>query len=246
MVTGRRCGFIILTAIIIAIIIILIGYFCKNKNTLTNNNYLNKATPIVSTIDGKEYKVHQNLDNPQSAANILAIINETIIKLLTYLKYKYNASFNRQPLVSNAGLDLFSNTNINQHPLSSRVTAVHKILSRYNPDNLIENSPLDTKGDTSYTMDKGSIIAFCLRDKNETHSLHNLPMLLFVAIHELAHVAIDDNDHPPVFWETFKWLLLEAEEAGIYQSPNFANTPYDYCGMNVDYNPRFDNSVNGI
>ena len=238
---GKRCFFIILTAIIISIIIIIMGYFGKNYKETVNNNYLNKATPIVSTVDGKEYKVHQNLDNPQSAANILAIINETIIELLTYIKYKYIAGLSRQPLNTNSFTNSFTNSSTNP-----RVIAIQKILDRYNPDNLIENSPLDTNGDTSYTMDKGSIIAFCLRDKKKTHSLHNLPMLLFVAIHELAHVAIDANDHPPDFWSTFKWLLLEAEEAGIYQSPNFANTPYDYCGMNVDYNPRFDNSVNSI
>lgn len=231
---GRRCCFIILTAIILAVVIILIGYFSKNYNE--TNQYLIGAKPLVSMIDGKEYKVHQNLDNSQSAADILAIINKTLIELLTHLKYKYiftSTRFNHNNYLNN---------NLNK----DKVTAVQKILKRYNPDNLIENSPLDTKGDTSYTMDKGSIIAFCLRDKNETHSLHNLPMLLFVAIHELAHVAIDDNDHPPLFWEIFKWLLLEAEEANIYQSPNFEITPYEYCGMTVDYNPRFDNSVKNV
>ena len=230
MSNGKRCCFIILTAIIISIIIILLAYFMQNYKETTNNSYLNKATPIISTIDGKEYKVHQNLNNSQSAADILATINETLINLLSFLKYKY---------IKN---DHFQNNNLNSN-YPKRIEAVNKILNRYNPDNLIENSPQDQKGDTSYTMDKGSIIALCLRDKKETHYLHNLPMLTFVAIHELAHVAIDDNDHPPFFWSTFKWLLIEAEESGIYQSPQFEKTPYDYCGMTVDYNPRFELNV---
>ena len=156
---------------------------------------------------------------------MLASINSTLLELLTYIKYKY---------IKHPELEY-------QYP--SRFLAVQKILDRYNPDNLIENSPQDTKGDTSYTMDKGSIIALCLRDKKTTHYVHHLPILLFVAIHELAHVAIDDNDHPPKFWATFKWLLLEAEEANIYTSPDFRQNPSDYCGMNVDYNPRLDPSV---
>lgn len=226
----KRWGLILLVAIIISILVILIGYFNVNYKESTSSHYLNKAVPVVSTVDGKEYRVHQNLEDSQSAADILATINETIVNLLTYLKYKYikNSSFQNSS---------------QKVPQNRRTIAVQKILNRYNPDNLIENSPLDVKGDTSYTMDKGSIIAFCLRDKNETHQLHNLPMLLFVAIHELAHVAIDDNEHPAEFWEVFKWLLMEAEEGGVYQSPNFELTPYDYCGMSVDYNPRFDNSV---
>ena len=218
--------YIILLAIIISIIIIILGYIGKNYKQTINKFNLGNAKPLLSNIDGKEYKVHPNLENSQDAADSLAIINETLINLITYLKYKYIKNNNFTPL---------------NYPL--RIKAINKILDRYNPDNWIENSPQDKDGDTSYTLDKGSVIALCLRDKNTEHHIHNLPILLFVAIHELAHVAIDDNDHPPEFWAMFKFLLDEAEAGGIYKCPNFKKNPVDYCGLNVDYSPSLDSSV---
>ena len=220
--------YIILLAIIISIIIIIIGYVGKNYKQTINKFYLGNAKPLISNIDGKEYKVHPNLENSQDAADSLATINETLINLITYLKYKYIKT------------DHFTVLN-QQYPI--RINAIKKILNRYNPDNLIENSPQDKTGDTSYTLNKGSVMALCLRDKTTTHHVHNLPILIFVAIHELAHVAIEDNEHPPEFWAMFKFLLDEAEAGEIYKCPNFNKIPADYCGLNVDYSPSFDSGV---
>ena len=145
---------------------------------------------------------------------------------MAYLKYKYiGAGYTN---VQNAQNDI--------------TNAVNKILMRYNPDNLVENSPND-KVDTSYTINKGSMIAVCLREKGNNNYIHDIDTLIFVTIHELAHIAIDDDGHPPKFWKMFKILLIEAEMGNIYYSKNYNLYPVHYCGMDINYNPRFDNKL---
>ena len=62
----------------------------------------------------------------------------------------------------------------------------------------------------------------------------------------MSHIAIDAVDHPPEFWATFRFLLEEAEAAGLYWSPDFARAPQRYCGVDVDYNPRWDATLAAI
>ena len=112
--------------------------------------------------------------------------------------------------------------------------AVMKLLARYNPGSLVENSPHNPEGETSYALDKGREIAMCLRDKN-SGELHDLDTLTFVALHEITHIAIDAADHPAEFWDTFRKILIAAEP--IYISPDFAASPQPYCGLMIDYNP---------
>ena len=131
-----------------------------------------------------------------------------------------------------------------------RRDAVARLLARYNPDNLAENSPKDPSGDTSYTIDKGAIVAICLRERDPAASgdpaaydIHDLDTLTFVTLHEMAHIAIEDVDHPKRFWSAFRFLLEEAEEGGVYRSPDFAAAPRYYCGVTIDYNPRYDSGT---
>jgi len=217
----------ILVALLIIIIFVLFGYGIRYRYTFnTETKYTNNTKDIYAQ-DGNIYKVH-NYEDATDAANALAIINDTILKLNTHLKHKYvGVGYN---------LKGYGNTSPEMY------TAVTKILQRYNPDNLVENSPKD-KEDTSYTLNKGSTIAFCLREKGKNNTLHDINTLIFVAVHELAHIAIDDNEHPPKFWKMFKLLLQEAEEGNIYKSQDYQKNPVNYCGMQVNYNPLYDNTL---
>jgi hypothetical protein len=223
----KRLLYAILIALLIIIVFILFGYFIRYRYTLNTETQYTNNTKEISAKDGNIYKVH-NYTDAIDAANALAMINDTILKLNTYLKHKYiGVGYN---------LNGYSNTPPEMY------TAVTKILQRYNPDNLVENSPKD-KEDTSYTLNKGSTIAFCLREKGENNTLHDINTLIFVAIHELAHIAIDDNEHPPKFWKMFKLLLQEAEEGDIYTSQNYQKNPVSYCGMKINYNPLYDTKL---
>lgn len=121
---------------------------------------------------------------------------------------------------------------------------------RYNPDSLAENAPgLDG---TAFTLDKGTLIAMCLRRDEPGAPLESETVdgyavddvLAFVFFHELSHVAADDYGHGPEFWSTFKWLLGEAVEAGqLPAGLDFDASPTSYCGVPVDHNPLFDADI---
>lgn len=181
--------------------------------------------------DGGRYQVHASHGESRAAADVMAELNLKAVELMRHLRKKYLRG--RSAPAGAAG--------------SQRPTAVRRLLARYDPDNLVENSPRNPDGDTSYTIDKGGVLAFCIREKfpertgdPELHDFHELGLLTFVLVHELSHIAIDEVGHPPEFWSAFKFMLEEAAEAGILAPADFAARPENYCGIVVDYNPLLD------
>lgn len=70
------------------------------------------------------------------------------------------------------------------------------------------------KGDKSYTINKQKIF-LCLQDNNGEY--YPLNMLMYVLLHEIAHLLNDkDVGHTPAFHEKFDELLDRATELGIY------------------------------
>lgn len=65
----------------------------------------------------------------------------------------------------------------------------------------------------SYTINKKKIY-LCLRD--EHHDYYPMNMLMYVAIHELAHVLCNEIGHTKKFYKIFDDLLKKAEDLGIY------------------------------
>lgn len=76
----------------------------------------------------------------------------------------------------------------------------------------------------SFTINKKEIF-LCLKDKNNNY--YNDNMLIYVLLHEVAHVMCDEIGHTEKFKEIFRALLKRAESAGIYDS---SRPPIDnYC-----------------
>ena len=90
------------------------------------------------------------------------------------------------------------------------------------------------QGKSTYTVDKGKVIYICTRAKSYN-------TLLYVLIHELAHVA--DKDHDPThgnpFRICFKALLAEAIEMGLYTPIDYAKSPQIYCNLILDNNAAY-------
>jgi hypothetical protein len=102
----------------------------------------------------------------------------------------------------------------------------------FNPDAFKEG--VDNSGYTSYSVNKGEQIILCLRNKNK---LMDINTLIFVTLHELAHLITPDIGHTPLFWDNFKWILEEAMNIGIYVKQEFDKKPVEYCGMLITSNP---------
>ena len=111
---------------------------------------------------------------------------------------------------------------------------VVRIAKNFNPDALSEGT--DNTKYTSYSVNKGEKIVFCLRARDGTKRLEDINMMAFVAIHELGHICTEDVGHTKPFWDNFKWLLEHAVNIGVYTKHDFANKPKEYCGMTVKSN----------
>lgn len=84
---------------------------------------------------------------------------------------------------------------------------------------------------TSYTINKKELV-FCVRSK-KTGEIHDINLLMYVVIHELAHIACPEYGHGDLFKKIFKYLLNEANKANIYYSINFSLNHTEYCGMEI-------------
>lgn len=116
---------------------------------------------------------------------------------------------------------------------------VKRLVDGFNPKQIMETLPTSTY--TAYSENKGEKIAFCLNvKKGDNEQLIDENTLMFVAIHELSHVATKSIGHKSEFWENFKFLLEKAKEAGIHDPVDYKKKPQEYCGMKIHDNPYYD------
>jgi len=107
---------------------------------------------------------------------------------------------------------------------------INTIKDRFNPSNISEGSP-DSQY-TSYTVNKGEKMIFCIRDK-ESKKLHDINLMMYVALHEFAHVMSVTVGHNAEFHKNFKHILKIAEEQGIYKKLPFGKKQIKYCGLKL-------------
>ena len=116
---------------------------------------------------------------------------------------------------------------------------VKRLVEGYNPQRVMETLP--TSEYTAYSENKCEKIAFCLNKKRKGESnMIDEHTLMFVAIHELSHVATKSIGHKTEFWDNFKFLLENAKEAGIHNPVDYKENPKEYCGMDIKDNPFYD------
>jgi hypothetical protein len=90
---------------------------------------------------------------------------------------------------------------------------------------------------TSYTVNKGSKIFMCIRERDENNRLIDENTLFFVALHELGHVMTMSIGHTKEFWDNFKFLLKHAIKEGYYKYHPYHHTPKKYCGTYISDTP---------
>jgi hypothetical protein len=70
-------------------------------------------------------------------------------------------------------------------------------------------------GYTSFSVNKGERIVLCIRNVDGTFVDHNVVM--YVALHELAHIMTPQVGHTALFWKNFRSLLDCSMEIGLYR-----------------------------
>ena len=113
--------------------------------------------------------------------------------------------------------------------------AVIRMNEKFNSDNITEAGKNNQY--TSYSVNKGEKIVFCIRQKDEEESLVDENTMTFVSIHELAHIMTKSVGHTSEFWDNFKRLLKEAIDNNLYNHEDYSKEPKDYCGIKVSDTP---------
>jgi len=110
-----------------------------------------------------------------------------------------------------------------------------RLIERFNI-NSIQETRIDSNH-TSFSIDKGEEIHLCIRSKKENYNIHKINTLMFVALHELAHVASKYNGHGNEFNNNFIWILKHANNIGVYNNVDYSNNVEDFCGEKINNNP---------
>lgn len=222
--------------VVLAVLVVALGAPLVSERLSLQKFAVERARPVEAAVDGELYKVHTTYTSPSLAANLLADVHDRSVDLIGHMRDKYirGASGAKFPY---------------------RRKIAQRLLENYNPDALTESAPHNPDGDTAYSQDKGRILAICLREKHayesghpEVYDLHDLTTVMFVTVHELAHLGTAEFGHPPKFWACFKLLLLEAEECGAVPAPSgkwpdYFTYPVRYCGTTIDYTPVLDREL---
>lgn len=193
----------------------------------------------------QEFRVQQKLQNPKQAADLLEELNQMCLDIIASMEESYlgqphkpEPEFDPNKAYKRAFRESPAYAKFPDRDARARMI-VRNLKSRYDPSQLVENDPKGTRN-TSYVLQKGQIMAICLRERQTGNKhLHELPILQFVTMHELAHIGTLDHGHNPSFWKNFKVILQEGSKAG-YHLPDFSVTkPEQYCGITVSHNPYY-------
>ena len=158
---------------------------------------------VKSELDENEYLV-RDLPDKQKASNLLSEIKINMIKLTEYVYQNKNTKYLEYAQY-----------------IEQLKTGIDKVIINESSDDSVY---------TSYSVNKGEQIVFCLRSKY-TGKLHDLNLLMYVVIHEMAHVASPEYGHTQLFKKIFGFLLTVAMELDIYTKINFRFHPVEYCGL---------------
>lgn len=169
-------------------------------------NRTSEVETVVSSYDNREYIV-RSLPNKAKAANLLGKMNKRLQILVEHMQSADSKASEED---------------------------VDRLAKNFNPDSISEGT--EKSSYTSYSVNKGEKIVFCLRSKEQNEKLIDINTLMYVAIHELAHLMTKEIGHPPEFWRNFKILLQEGIKIGIYEKIDYSKEPVKYCGMKIKSN----------
>ena len=165
-----------------------------------------KSINYVKANDGINYMVYPSADEIEKA-NLLSELINKLFRLKTHLVEK-KSDEKWSKYIS------LLNENFNETKTS-----------------IYETDPSSNL--TSYSVNKGEELAFCLRCK-DTNKLHDINTLIYVGIHEISHIACPEIGHGDLFKEIFKHFCLEAISINIYKDQDYSVNPTRYCGMNLN------------
>ena len=190
----------------IIIIVFLIILYIFKKKNIFANDNLILEK---ATFDGQYYQVLKK-NNSSITANIIAKIKYNITIITDFLK-----------------------KNIEKYP--KKEYAINNLYNRTKNIDIIERPDDSDEYITSYTLNKGEQMVICLRSKL-LKDIHDFNIILYVVLHELAHIASNNIGHDEEFKSNFIFILKIAIELKLYKQVDYEKYPVKYCGMVVSEN----------
>ena len=178
--------------------------------SLYRYNFDSEVSYIKSNLDNNYYLVVNGEDN-KSSADELAKLR---IRLDSFVKHMHS----KKNSIQNCGLSC-------KQAIERMYTRFISVLKESKPSSKL----------TSYTVNKGPIY-MCIRDKDNREIIDE-NTLIFVALHELAHVMTRSIGHTKEFWRNFAFLLKHAIKDGYYQYHPYHQMPKKYCGTMITDTP---------
>lgn len=109
---------------------------------------------------------------------------------------------------------------------------IDEIQERLKKSEVLENI---TNSDTSYTVNKGEKLVICLADR-ETDDIYSYNLLMYVLLHELAHIINTTYGHDENFKKVFKVITQRAVDLNLYTYEDYKKSPKNYCGLTLNTN----------
>lgn len=169
--------------------------------------YNNRNMVKLRGEDGFFYYVRKEVDNI-IALKTLTLLRRKLIELINYIDNKMEQS---------------------NHEYKNYIKRIKQKL----PNVQIRETPSNSSY-TSYSVNKGEELNLCIRSKI-TKKFHSINELLYVAIHEIAHIGCPEIGHTKLFYDINKFLLKEAMEYNIYNYVNYNARPMEYCGIQLNH-----------
>jgi predicted metal-dependent hydrolase len=197
-----------MNTIIILLLVVVIVYFIYRSIYVYN-----EVSYIKSDIDNNEYIIRRGNTKSEKylkdSANTLAEINKRVLKLVDHMDKKYAHDYTKRYFID-------------------------KLKQNYTWD-ILSEAALDSRY-TTYTVDKQDM-HICLRTRDSNEKIYDIDLLMYVVLHELAHLCNYDKNSQPIighgkeFKEIFRILVLESIDLGIYNYTDYTQNPKEYCGI---------------
>lgn len=168
---------------------------------------------VQSDIDGKVYLIRRGNNKSEKflkdSANALGLINKNVMILIDHLGKNYSNN-------------------------DDKFYFIKKLKQNYTPY-IISEAAVDPRY-TTYTIDKRDM-HICLRTRDINEQIYDMNILMYVVLHELAHLCNYDRKGNPIlghgseFKYIFRFLVEEAIKIDIYSHTNYAVEPKEYCGI---------------
>jgi predicted metal-dependent hydrolase len=165
-----------------------------------------EMTYYKSDLDDQYYLVRDRIDK-REAANYLANIKRRIKLLLKNLDDNKDKKYKEYKEYIDRLINSIDGVNISETPGFSNFT--------------------------SYSVNKGEELVFCLRSKKYDNTFHNQNLMMYVVLHEIAHIACPEYGHGELFKKIFAFFTNVSMDLKLYKRIPFEKTPTEYCGLYI-------------